>query len=237
MASSLPRTPTSSAQTRAPNRRLWPRILAAVAVVAPLVIFGAYRFRSSPSTGAAPADGIALEDDAPTSAENRAERSRSRRHVAPAAVEPEPIEVPPPPPPEMSAQEHRDKSVAEIRASGPDRRNLLEAAQRVAQGWSAKLSRMGVRVEVGRFECHKKGCFVAMVHDSDADLDRGMAVITRTGEFHGWHSGKMRSGPIARDNGKVEVTWFLFPPKDGQEALASTLPEDRLEELVAAAAP
>jgi hypothetical protein len=64
-----------------------------------------------------------------------------------------------------------------------------------------------------------------------------MDVITRTGEFHGWHSGKMRSGPIVKDDGKVEVTWFLFAPQAGQEALASTLPEDRLEELVAAAAP
>jgi hypothetical protein len=138
---------------------------------------------------------------------------------------------------EPSAEEHRDQVVAELRASGPDRRSLEEHASKVGAGWAAKLAKLGVAVELGRFECHEKGCFVTVVHRSADDVDRAMQVITRTGEFHGWQSGKMRTGVVPRSDGKAEVTWVLYPPQPGQLALAATLPEDNLDELEVAVGP
>jgi hypothetical protein len=210
-------------------------------LIAPLALFGAYRLgaRSSQQPAALPAKATSVRaasgsnGEAPV-VERAATPSFPRRIVEAVPLEEEPSEVPQGGR-EPNAQEHRDESVAEIRASGPDKNNLFDSAQRVTNGWTTKLSQVGVRADVGRFECHGKGCFLTIVHDTEADVGRGMEVITRTSEFHGWHSGKMRSGPIARPDGKVEVTWFLFPPQAGQEALAATLPADNIEELRAAA--
>jgi hypothetical protein len=211
------------------------------ALIAPLALFGAYRLgaRSSQQSGALPAQATSVRaasahDGVAPVGERAAGPSFPRRIIEAAPLEEEPGEQPQATP-ELNAQEHRDKSVAEIRASGPDKNNLFDSAQRVTDGWAKKLAQVGVGADVGRFECHGKGCFLTIVHDTEADVGRGMEVITRTGEFHGWHSGKMRSGPIARPDGKVEVTWFLFPPQAGQEALAATLPADNIEELRAAA--
>ncbi len=34
-----------------------------------------------------------------------------------------------------------------------------------------------------------------------------------------WNSGKMRSGEIIRPDGKVEVTWVLFAPPEGEPVM------------------
>jgi hypothetical protein len=210
----------------------WPRVLGVVAVVVPLLIAVGYRLgsRASRSPGAEPADdGPAAEE--PTQALRARQPAGARASLPPtelAAAEPPRSE---PAPPEPTAQEHRDRSVAEIRASGADQRNLAGAAQRVAKGWGAKVAELGAHGEFGPIECYAKGCFMNVVHNTGADVDRAMEVITRTGEFHAWHSGKMRSGPVTRADGKIEVTWFLFPPQPGSEAMAATLPQDMLDEL------
>jgi hypothetical protein len=241
MGSSLPQASAKGARAASPNNRLGTRAVAVVALIAPLALFGAYRLgaHSSQQTGAVPAKTTSVRaasatDGAAPVVERAAEPSFPRRIIEPAPLEGEPSELSQAAQ-EPNALEHRDQSIAEIRASGPDKNNLFDSAQRVTDGWARKLAQVGVGADVGRFECHGKGCFLTIVHDSEADVGRGMEVITRTGEFHGWHSGKMRSGPIARPDGKVEVTWFLFPPQAGQEALAATLPADNIEELRAAA--
>ena len=141
--------------------------------------------------------------------------------------------VPPPvaPQPELSAKEHRDQAVNEIRASGPDQQHLLASAKRVAEGWSAKIAKMDVAAKLGPFECHAKGCFVTEVHKSEDDVEEAMRLITRTSEFSGWQSGKMRSGVISREDGRVEVTWFLFAPPKDEAPLAATLPPENLDDL------
>ena len=211
--------------------RVGPRILGAVVVIVPLVIVGAYRLGSR---AARVDDGpaVAAEDQQD---ERAAATSRRTTWRPPAPSEVEPVAAPSlsaePIDRELSPKEHRDQSVAEMRASGPDRHNLVPSAERVVKGWSEKVAKVGVEAEFGKYECYQKGCFVNVVLKSEADVDREMQAITRTGEFHGWRSGKMRSGSIARADGKVEVTWFLFPPQDGKEALVATLPADNLDEL------
>jgi hypothetical protein len=138
--------------------------------------------------------------------------------------------VPEPPAPEMTAREHRDKSIAEIRASGAEK-NLATPAAAVVAGWTAKLADFGVGAKFSPFECYAKGCFVTGVFASEPEVDRSTEVITRTGEFHGWQAGKMRSGTIQHDDGKVEITWFLFTPPAGSEILSEPLPPDNLAEL------
>jgi hypothetical protein len=142
-----------------------------------------------------------------------------------------------PPPPEPSAREHRDNVVAELRASGPDRRGLAAPAAKVLTGWTTKIAGLGVEGRWGRVECHAKGCLMTAVHPNEEAANKASEVITRTGEFNGWQAGKMRSGIIARGDGAVEVTWVLYPPPAGEAALAATLPDDVLEELQRAWSP
>jgi hypothetical protein len=136
-----------------------------------------------------------------------------------------------------SKLEHRDAVVAELRASGQDRRGMRAPAAQVLTGWKAKIAALGGEGRWGTFECYAKGCFVTAVHSTEEAASKASEVITRTGEFNGWQAGKMRSGIIARSDGDVEVTWVLYPPAPGSEALASTLPEDVLEELQRAWSP
>ena len=108
---------------------------------------------------------------------------------------------------------------------------MTRSAGKVATAWTEKMPKIGLEVQVGRVECYRKGCFTTIVHKTDGDVDRATQAITRTGEFHGWQSGKMRSGPIPRPDGKVEATWFLFSPEGDKEPLAASLPPDSLDEL------
>ncbi|WP_437296630.1 hypothetical protein [Sorangium sp. So ce426] len=145
----------------------------------------------------------------------------------------EPLE---PPQQEPSALEHRDRVVAELRASGVDRR-LGAPASTVVDGWSSKLARFAVGGSFEKEECFAKGCFVTIVHPSLQDAEKATDIITRTGEFNGWQAGKMRSGPIAHDDGRVELTWVMYPPPPDGHVLPETLPPDNFEELMRRGSP
>jgi hypothetical protein len=223
----------SAVRERRSGARLLPVALAGVLVV--LVVVGAVRFKSRPpSRGDVPHTGETLPEEQGPASPRADVGSGSRRHVALAplpdigAASPSLDEMQPT---KTTAVEHRDKSVAELKASGPASRTIAESAAKVAKGWSEKMPKIGVDVQVGPVECFRKGCFMTVVHATDDDVERATQAITRTGEFHGWQSGKMRSGPIPRPDGKVEATWFLFPPQDGKEPMAATLPPDNLDEL------
>jgi len=152
-------------------------------------------------------------------------------------VEPPPPEsealIPSEPEPsvELSALDHRNKMVADLQKSGPDRRQLATPASSVFTGWNAKLKTLGVVSSFGSVECHANGCYASATHASQAEVDRATEIITRTGEFNGWQAAKVRSGPIARADGTIEVTWVLFAPEPDVAALPRELPPDQLEEL------
>jgi hypothetical protein len=133
-------------------------------------------------------------------------------------------------PPELSALDRRDMMIAGLESSGPGPR-LVAAAARVAKGWNAKLAAFGAEGGIGAFTCFAKGCYVTAQHSSEPAANAATNVITRTGEFNGWQSGKMRSGVIEKPDGKVEVTWVLFAPEPKQEPLLAVLPPDTLDEL------
>jgi hypothetical protein len=223
----------SAVSKRRSGTRFLPVALAAVLVA--LVSVGLFRYVSRSRHRGGDDSGPALAEEKETTAQART-GGRSRRHT----------EMLPARPPEIvaaeeslqeqqasktTAVEHRDKSVAELRASGPAAAAMTASAAKVATAWSEKMPTIGVNVQIGKVECYRKGCFMTVVHATDDDVERATQAITRTGEFHGWQSGKMRSGPIPRPDGKVEATWFLFPPEGDKEPLAATLPPDSLDEL------
>jgi hypothetical protein len=226
----------SSRSTNSPSRNnsALPRILGAAAVLGAVLLGGAYGLGSRGDRGDA-RDRADRDVDLSEVSDGEQSRPASLPPISrPAWATGEPAsdrldETRP----EPSPREHRDQVVSELRASGPDRRHLAEPAKQVGEGWSAKLATLGVDAELGRFECHAKGCFMTAVHKSETDVEKAMQAITRTGEFHGWQSGKMRSGVIARSDGKVEVTWVLYSPQADEAALAATLPADTLDELTA----
>ncbi|XXX71945.1 hypothetical protein WMF30_30295 [Sorangium sp. So ce134] len=135
------------------------------------------------------------------------------------------------PPMEVSAVEHRDGVLARLRASGRDYR-LTSPATTVARGWASKLRQFGVEGEFAPLECYAKGCAVTILHSSQRAAQRATDVVTRSGEFHGWQAGKMRSGLIPKDNGQVEVTWILDSPPADEPVLPENLPQDHFDELV-----
>lgn len=114
-----------------------------------------------------------------------------------------------------TAAEARDGKVTELRASGADTGNLAGYASGFSNAWAQLAKKAGVNPTFGSWECYHGGCFTNVLHDTPKGLDDLTREITRSDTFVRWRGGKMRSGPIEKAGGAVEVTWMLFPPDDG----------------------
>ena len=227
----------------APDRGVWRRVVLGVGLLA-ASSGGAYVL------GARSARATAIPPAPPRATDTPLVRAAAEAILKAAAAPPMPppessvakVEPPPPEPEafppsepepavELSALDHRNKMVADLQKSGPDLRQLATPAFSVFTGWTAKLKTLGLVSSFGRVECHAKGCYASATHASQAEVDRATEIITRTGEFNGWQAAKVRSGPIARADGTIEVTWVLFAPEPDVAALPRELPPDQLEEL------
>jgi hypothetical protein len=121
---------------------------------------------------------------------------------------------------EITAAEERSDTLEQLRASGRDQRNLLGTVLSNFQDWNAALrGDPKLDVELGSWACFRDGCFVDAVHASSASVSQSTRLITETKSFLRWNSGKMRSGEVVRPDGKVEVTWVLFAPPEGQPVM------------------
>jgi hypothetical protein len=118
--------------------------------------------------------------------------------------------VEPSAPPPITAEEERDRSVERVRSSGPDLKNLMERARAVGESLATVAERLTVQARVGPWECYSGGCFTTIIHNSEAGLEDLTTELSHTEEFRGWEGPKMRSGPISRPDGAVEITWILF---------------------------
>lgn len=121
----------------------------------------------------------------------------------------------------QTAIEERDLNVLELERSGPDRLNLLAQANVVGAAWKALAEKSKADVSFGPWTCHAGGCFVTALHAGAASVDKLSEEITQTDEFLEWNSTKMRSGPIQRTDGTVEITWILHAPASDEAAPAS----------------
>lgn len=121
---------------------------------------------------------------------------------------------------DITAEEERGNTIEHLRQSGRDERDLLGTVRSEFEDWKAALSQEPkLDVKLGSWECYRAGCFVDAVHGSIAEVSQSTQLITATRSFLRWNSGKMRSGEITRPDGKVEVTWVLFAPPEGQPVL------------------
>ena len=100
----------------------------------------------------------------------------------------------------------------QLRDSGPDRHSLSPDAIRAGEAWKALAAKTNVDVKFGSWECHAAGCALTLVHGGGGDVDSFSEDVTRTDAFMQWDSSKLRSGPIERADGKVEITWILYAP-------------------------
>ncbi|WP_437944955.1 hypothetical protein WME98_28730 [Sorangium sp. So ce296] len=235
----LPSNPRDSSSPGLPAERskgrLIRRLLAGCAVI------GALFFAYELGARATLPERERQHEDAPNAApgaEDLAQHARADERAAGAASPPVPPVDPGPPSSEPaesprgpSPREHRDRVLRELRASGPDHR-LFAPASAVVDAWTSKLAKLGAAGTFEPLECYAKGCSVTVVHASAVKAEEATEVITRTGEFHGWQAGKMRSGLIEHDGDRVEVTWILDAPPPDSPVLPEALPRDNLDELV-----
>lgn len=172
-------------------------------------------------------------ETAPAIREHAEPQSAPVAAVEPALLEPDAPE--PAPPPAGSPVQERDQALARLRASGRDFR-LTAPATTVVKAWTNRLREFGVEGKLDPLECYAGGCALTILHPSLSAAQRGTDVVTRTAEFLGWQSSKMRSGFIYKDNERVEITWILDSPPQGGPVLSEPLPQDNLEELKGLAA-
>lgn len=118
----------------------------------------------------------------------------------------------------LSAGEARDRELARVVASGADPRNLTADAVRVGQSWSRAAGKEGVDLKFAQWSCYRAGCVTNVRHAPEL-LDRLTRAISTDPSFLGWGGEKFRSGPIEQPDGKVEVTWILYAPPEGEPAL------------------
>jgi hypothetical protein len=121
---------------------------------------------------------------------------------------------------DITSEEERTNTLEQLRASGRDDRNLFGVVQSNFKDWNAALDRDAkLGVKLGSWACFRGGCFIDAVHVSSASVSQSTQLITETESFLRWNSGKMRSGEIIRPDGKVEVTWVLFAPPEGEPVM------------------
>jgi hypothetical protein len=119
----------------------------------------------------------------------------------------------------------RDRQIEAMRLSGPDSEGLLAATGAARKAWNAFTAGAGQHVEAAPWECHRAGCFSTAVHASMQSVEEATSRILAAEEIAAWPGSKMRSAPIVRPDGKVEVTWIFGAPHDaGTTATAAATP-------------
>lgn len=125
---------------------------------------------------------------------------------------------------ELTAAEERDQKVAWLKGTGPDRNNLMGQAADIGRSWDKLAARLNARASFDSFACYRGGCYGTAVHETDTTVDELTSEISHSTEFRDWNGSKMRSGPVARPDGKIEVTWVLFTASDESAAPATNTP-------------
>jgi hypothetical protein len=115
-----------------------------------------------------------------------------------------------------SAVRERDRRIQELRNSGPDRRNLITDVTAITNQWQEIARTHALDVEFAGLECHRIGCSFDAIQNDSGVADKLAESVTHTHEFTVWNGSKMRSGPIARLDGKVDVTWVISAPPEGE---------------------
>lgn len=116
------------------------------------------------------------------------------------------------------ATQERDQQVEAIRATGPDAAGLLKGTDGLARAWESLTAAGSAEVHVGKFECHRTGCFTEVLHRSAQAFEEQTSKILASDAMAGWPGAKTRSAPIVRPDGSIAVTWMLFAAQDGGTA-------------------
>jgi hypothetical protein len=109
----------------------------------------------------------------------------------------------------------RDQQIEALRLSGPDSEGLMAATSAARDAWVTFTTGGGGNVEAAPWECHRAACFSTAIHGSMQSVEEVTSRILAADEISSWPGSKTRSAPILRSDGKVEVTWILFAPRDG----------------------
>jgi hypothetical protein len=116
----------------------------------------------------------------------------------------------------MSAKHERDTAIDKLRASGSDRSGRIALARAAGDGWMAIASRSSIDARIGPWECYGGGCAATIVHKAEAGIDDLTNEIAHSEEFRRWDGPKLRSGPIERPDGTVEITWLLLLDRESK---------------------
>jgi len=129
-------------------------------------------------------------------------------------------------PEDITGEEERRRKIEQMRASGPDRRDLLGTIRASFGDWKRALHEPRIDVNLGEWQCFRAGCYVSLVHASSALVSESTRRLTETKSFLRWNSSKMRSAEIVRPDGRVEITWLLFAPPEGEPIMQASLGGD-----------
>ena len=139
----------------------------------------------------------------------RRDEEATQRAPPPEPQGPDHGPVPPAPPPKTPAQV-REETVTELRASGPGTAEQLAQARAAGAAWSALASKHKMEAKFSDWVCYARGCFSDALQSSPGDVQKLTNLVSGSREFHQWQGGKLRTRPIDRANGQVQVTWVLF---------------------------
>jgi hypothetical protein len=129
--------------------------------------------------------------------------------VAPQAAAPPPSDVD-----ASSAIAERDAQIAAVRASGRDP-GLERASRGIAGAFGRLIAQREAPVKSEPFECYRAGCFVTVVERAPHTAEEVTSDILSSADLQTWGGTQIRSAPIVRPDGAVELTWFFLAEDDG----------------------
>lgn len=119
--------------------------------------------------------------------------------------------------PAPTAESDRDQQLAKLVDSGAAPAEFLTAMKAIDHQFRTLAADPKVDATVSPWRCYRAGCVSHLTHKDVISVELLARRFQGTQAFNDWAGGKFRSGPIARADGRIEITWIFHQPEGPAE--------------------
>jgi hypothetical protein len=112
--------------------------------------------------------------------------------------------------------ENRRRIVDAFTASGNATGDWTQSAPRVFSGIRKSVpAALARHVDVRNVECYEKGCIADVTYSDMNAFEKSAELFLQDNAFESWPGPRGRTAPETMASGRVEVTWMLMNPNEG----------------------
>jgi len=112
--------------------------------------------------------------------------------------------------------ENRRRIVDAFTASGNATGDWTQSAPQVFSGIRKSVpAELARHVDVRNVECYEKGCIADVTYSDMKAFEKSAELFLQDNAFESWPGPRGRTAPETMASGRVEVTWMLMNPNEG----------------------